>query len=122
MHELAICRAIISQISEIAIARTARIRTVRISVGPLAGVEPHFLRAAYPLAALGTAAEGSQLAIETNPLRIRCRGCGKESIALPNRLLCDACGDWRTDLISGDEMLLLSVELETPRNAEAIHV
>lgn len=121
MHELAICQAIISQVSEIAAARTARIRQVRIRVGPLAGVEPHCLEAAYPLAAMGTSAEGSQLEIEPTPLRVRCRGCGTESAALPNRLLCEACGDWRTDLVSGDEMLLLSVELETA-NAEAIDV
>jgi hydrogenase nickel incorporation protein HypA/HybF len=32
----------------------------------------------------------------------------------PNRLVCGACGDWRTDLAAGDEMLLLSVELDVP--------
>ena len=121
MHELAICRAIVSQVSEIAVARTARIRKVRVRIGPLAGIEPHYMRAAYPIAALDTAAEGSQLEIETTPLRIRCRGCGAQSEALPNRLSCDSCGDWRTDLISGNEMLL-SVELEAPRNAGVTHV
>lgn len=29
-----------------------------------------------------------------------------------NRLLCGACGDWHTRIISGDELLLESVELE----------
>jgi hydrogenase nickel incorporation protein HypA/HybF len=28
-----------------------------------------------------------------------------------NRLLCGACGDWHTQVISGDELLLESVEL-----------
>jgi Zn finger protein HypA/HybF involved in hydrogenase expression len=34
-------------------------------------------------------------------------------------LVCGACGDWRTDLVAGDEMLLLSVELDVPVSAEA---
>lgn len=122
MHELAICRALITQVSEIAAARTAHVRHVRIRIGPLAGIEPHYLQAAYPIAALDTAAEGSRLVIETTPLRIRCRGCGTEGEALPHRLTCDNCGDWRTDLISGNEMLLLSVELEAPQNPESPQV
>jgi hydrogenase nickel incorporation protein HypA/HybF len=44
---------------------------------------------------------------------VRCETCGAESVALPNRLVCGACGDWHTRLVSGDEMLLASVELTT---------
>ncbi|MEZ5583946.1 MAG: hydrogenase/urease maturation nickel metallochaperone HypA [Candidatus Competibacteraceae bacterium] len=42
---------------------------------------------------------------------MRCRSCGAESTAAPNRLCCAQCDDWQTDLISGDEMLLTSLEL-----------
>ena len=45
------------------------------------------------------------------PVRVRCEQCGAETDALPNRLLCGACGDFRTQLLSGDEMLLASLEL-----------
>ena len=117
MHELAVCQALISQVNEIARSRAARVHAVRIGLGPLAGIEPRLLAEAYPLAGAGTAAEGSRLAIETTPLRVRCRACGSETTALPNRLVCGACGDWRTDLIAGDEMLLLSVELDVPEPA-----
>jgi hydrogenase nickel incorporation protein HypA/HybF len=51
-------------------------------------------------------------------LRVRCRACGTETTPVPNRLVCGACGDWRTDLLAGDEMLLLSVELDVPEPAE----
>jgi hydrogenase nickel incorporation protein HypA/HybF len=30
-----------------------------------------------------------------------------------NRLICSDCGDWHTQILSGDELLLESVELET---------
>jgi hydrogenase nickel incorporation protein HypA/HybF len=113
MHELAICQALITQVEDIAVQRTAWVRQVRIGVGPLSGIEPQLLESAYPLACAGTRAEGSQLEIEHTDVRVRCRGCGAETMAAPNRLVCGACGDWHTDLLAGDELLLLRVELET---------
>ena len=114
MHELAICQALITQVRDIAHRREAHVRQVRIGIGPLCGVEARLLADAYPLACAGTLAEGSRLEIETTVPRVRCRTCGSESVVAANRLLCGACGDWQTDLLAGDEMLLLSVELELP--------
>ena len=113
MHELAICQALISQVQDVVRARSGRVQSVRVGIGPLSGVEPRLLEDAYPLACAGTCAEGSQLAIEQMNIRVRCRICGAESEAAPNRLLCAACGDWRTELLSGDELMLLRIELET---------
>ena len=113
MHELSICQALISQVETVARQRAGQVRRVRIGVGPLSGVEPRLLEEAYPLACAGTCAEGSQLAIEHMNIHVRCRSCGAESEAAPNRLICGACGDWHTDLLSGDELLLLQIELET---------
>ena len=113
MHELAICQALVSQVEGIASPRSAWVRRVCIGIGPLSGIEPQLLQSAYPLACAGTRAEGSHLAIERTDVRVRCRGCGANTIAAPNRLLCGSCGDWHTDLLAGDELLLLRVELET---------
>lgn len=113
MHELAICQALINQIEGIAIERNAdRAVSITIGMGPLSGVEAQLLQHAYPVASAGTIAEGAELIIENLLVRVRCTQCGEESDALPNKLLCKHCGDWRTILISGDELLLMSVELE----------
>lgn len=124
MHELSLCRALIDKVEEIARDRRATaVLEVRLGIGPLAGVERRLLEEAYPLACAGTLAEGSRLACESTPVRVRCRSCGAETDALPNRLLCGACGDWRTDLVAGDELMLMSLELEMPEeNAELSHV
>jgi hydrogenase nickel incorporation protein HypA/HybF len=111
MHELAICQALLAQVEDIAREHAARVNRVRLAVGPLSGVEPRLLERAYALACAGTAAEGSELDIDDAPVRVRCRSCGAESAASANRLLCAACGDWRTELASGDELLLVKVEL-----------
>ena len=91
--------------------RATAVKTVNVRIGPLSGVEPDLLALAFPLAAAGTVAEAAQLVIEALPIRVRCDTCGAETAAVANRLVCGACGDWHTRLVSGDEMLLASVEL-----------
>jgi hydrogenase nickel incorporation protein HypA/HybF len=114
MHELAICQALMNQVENIAAERNARsVVSIVVGMGPLSGVEAQLLKHAYPVASAGTVAEGAELVIESLPVRIKCTQCGSESDALPNKLVCKACGDWRTTLISGDELMLMRVELET---------
>jgi len=114
MHELAICQVLMNQVESIAAERNARsVVSIVVGMGPLSGVEAQLLEHAYPVASAGTVAEGAELVIENLPVRIKCTECGKESEASPNKLICKACGDWRTTLISGDELMLMRVELET---------
>lgn len=113
MHELAICQALMNQVESIAAERNASsVVSIVVGMGPLSGVEAQLLKHAYPVASAGTVAEGAELVIENLPVRIKCTECGNESDALPNKLVCKACGDWRTTLISGDELILMRVELE----------
>jgi hydrogenase nickel incorporation protein HypA/HybF len=90
-----------------------RATSIRVRIGPLAGVVPELLATAFPLAAAGSRMEHAQLDLVTVPITVRCRTCGAETEAAMNRLVCSACGDWHTQVISGDELLLESVELET---------
>jgi len=118
MHELAVCQGLMTQVEQIARREHAdRITRILLSIGPLSGVEATLLKDAFPIAAAGTVAEGAELVIEQTAVRVRCLSCGAESVAAANRLLCDACGDYRTQLLSGDEMLLTSLELERRQNA-----
>jgi hydrogenase nickel incorporation protein HypA/HybF len=112
MHELSICQALLGQVEQIASEQQAHgVAKVVLRIGPLAGVEARLLQEAFTIACAGSVAEGGELIIEKLPLRVRCYSCGAESEAQPNRLLCGVCGDWHTRLISGDELLLVSVEL-----------
>ena len=112
MHELAICESVLSQVLALAEThRAERVGRICLTIGPLAGVEPHLLLNAFPLAAAGTLCEAARVEIMGAAVRVECNICGATSGARPNRLLCAACGTWRVSLISGDEMLLHSVEL-----------
>ncbi len=124
MHELSVCQSLIRQVEHIAAERQAQsVSSITLSIGALSGVEPELLKNAYSIASAGTIAEHAQLIMQHSPIRVRCSQCGSESDALANKMVCQACGDWRTTLISGDELLLMSVELETtePSPGEMMH-
>lgn len=119
MHELSVCNALIAQVESVARQQAAgTVAKIVLKIGPLSGIEPELLRRAYPLAAAGTVAAHAVLVIETADVVVRCCRCEEESTVAPNRMLCSACGDFRTRVIRGDEMILKSVELENCGSAE----
>ena len=112
MHELSVCIALMEQVQRIAAEhKAARVDRIVLQLGPLSGVEASLLQHAWPLASVGTLAESAQLVIESMPVKVKCTQCGATSEVQPNRLLCADCGDFRTRLLSGDEMLLANLEL-----------
>lgn len=118
MHELAICQSLMDQVENIAFERNAQgVTSIVLAMGPLSGVEAQLLKNAYPIASAGTVAEHAELIIEILPVRVKCTQCGSESDVLPNKLVCKQCGDWRTTLISGDELMLMRVELKKSKQA-----
>jgi hydrogenase nickel incorporation protein HypA/HybF len=112
VHDLAVCRSVLQQVLQVtASAGGGRVGRIRLRIGPLAGVEPSLLCSAFPLVAAGTPCDRAMIAIEGAPVRVRCDSCALTSDVRPNRLLCARCGAWRVKLVSGDEMLLVGIEL-----------
>jgi hydrogenase nickel incorporation protein HypA/HybF len=113
MHELAVCQQLVRQVEAVAVERKAtRVVSIIVMIGPLAGVEAALLRNAYPIASAGSLAADAKLIVEATGVRVRCLECEAESEVPSNRLVCKRCGNWRTQVLSGDELLLKSVELE----------
>ncbi len=112
MHEYAICVALLEQVERLTDQhRAEHVERILLKVGPLSGVEPELLRQAWPMAATRSIAEAAELVIEDSPVVVKCSRCDAEMEVPPNRLRCTQCGDFRTRLISGDEMILSRVEL-----------
>ena len=117
MHEVSICRALVRQVEDVAQeAGATAVRRVTVRVGPLAGVVPDLLEAAFPAVTSGTVVAGAVLEIEESPLRVRCTECREESPAALNDLTCPLCGSWRTTPVAGDEMMLDTVTLDVPEH------
>lgn len=111
MHELSVCIALVDQVERVAKGRAAaEVARIVVKLGPLSGIEPQLLLRSYPIAAKGSVAENADLKIDRTEVVVHCTQCDCESMVAPNRLLCGECGDFRTRIISGDEMILQSVE------------
>jgi hydrogenase nickel incorporation protein HypA/HybF len=112
MHELAVCESLLSQVRALAAERGAEsVGVITVQIGPLSGVEPELLAHAFSIARAGRYTEQARLDVETVAIELRCRDCGGESSAVPNRMLCSHCSSWRVALVHGDEMVLARVEL-----------
>jgi len=112
VHELAICQALMEQVERIAQEERAdQVLSIHLAIGPLSGVESRLLEQAFSVARAGSIAASAELVIESMPVQVNCKQCGQLTEALPGRLVCGSCGDWRTSLISGDELELRHVEL-----------
>lgn len=113
MHELAVCQALLQQVTEVARDNGAsRVTGIKLLLGPLSGVEGPLLERAFEFARVGTPAEDAELIIETDPVRILCNSCGVTAETTPNHLRCPDCGEPFPKLVSGDAMTLASVALQ----------
>ena len=113
MHELSVCQGLLKQVSQIAAEHNAsKVEKIYLQIGPLAGVEAELLQAAFPIARRNTLAEQAEMFIQAMPVQVRCKTCHEISEARLNNLTCAACGDWQTELLSGDELLIERVEMQ----------
>lgn len=113
MHELSVCQALLAQVETVAQQHQAtEVKQIIIQVGALSGLEPELLQQAFSIAqTLLPIAQHSTLQIETLPIRVYCADCDTETTAVVNRLTCGQCGNWKTQLVSGHELLLKSIDL-----------
>ena len=115
MHELSVCLSLLEQVQAIAAERGAiQVTRIELTIGPLSGVESELLRTAWPMASADSIAVDAEFIIDEAEIVVKCSACDAETAAQSNRLVCGNCGDFRTTVISGDEMILQRVELETP--------
>jgi hydrogenase nickel incorporation protein HypA/HybF len=112
MHEMAIAQSVV----DIACAHAdgRRVERVEMRIGHLRQVVPSALELAFELAGVGTAVEGAALDVEQVPTRCRCRTCGAESEPDWFPLACDRCGRLDVDVVAGEELLVVSLEVLNP--------
>jgi len=109
MHELALARAILATAIERAEGR--RVVSVEVSVGALRQVVPSSLAFGFEVLARGTGCEGARLEQRLQPARLRCV-CGAQWELAELSLLCPRCGGGRTQVISGEELRVETIEVE----------
>jgi hydrogenase nickel incorporation protein HypA/HybF len=114
VHELSVCQALLIQVEDLARGKAAvSVERITIECGSLSGVEPTLLKDAFAIMRLGGIAAAAELVVLSAGVCIECIECGGRNETMPNRLLCAACGGFRTRVISGGELRLRKVEMRT---------
>lgn len=124
MHELSIAHALIDLARE-HVPEHARVRTVRVRVGPLQAIDDDAMQFAWSAATESTVMQGSQLALEHLPWILNCLECGRRWRSENWSAPC-TCGSANVDPTGGDELTLLSIDIDdetddaTPQSHEAV--
>ncbi len=112
MHELSIAENIAEIVREHLPSGNARVTSVRVRIGEMAGVVADSLTFCFGAITAGTPLEGARLEIDRRPLKGRCRACGRESpLELP-LFLCPACGSNNLEVVSGRELEVAEIIID----------
>jgi hydrogenase nickel incorporation protein HypA/HybF len=112
VHELGIVQALIEQVEAVRADHESRsVVCVGLRIGSWRLVVQDSLEFYFEILTRGTALEGSQLEIETVAATSSCSRCGEVFAAVAPLLVCPACGGPGGELLTGQELNLVSVEL-----------
>ncbi len=114
MHELGIATQIVGVVTRVKEENSAdRVGLVTVDIGLLAGIDRESLEFCFEAITKGTALEGASLRIEEVKPVGKCRKCGEEYEVRPDDFTCSACGSTDFDMITGSEISIREVEIES---------
>lgn len=113
MHEYSIVQALLTQCEDLARENKASaITKVVVKIGQYSGVEPHLLESAFETFKDQTVCTNAEFVMTVQPLVILCSECQRESVLDQPHYVCPACDSLDIRVTDGEEMLLMSLELE----------
>jgi len=114
MHEYSIVQSLIDLTEEKAKQnRATKVTKIEVKIGVLSGVEVQLLETAFNTFKEGTMYENAEFITIIQPVVIKCKECGIEKSLDKDEYLCPNCKSGNLEIIDGEEMYLMSLELET---------
>ncbi len=114
MHELAICLSLIRLIEQnIAAAEppVKAIKSIRLEIGQLVGIELEALRFSFPIAAAHTVAQNATLEIQVQKGEVFCQPC-QQNVMIASRLMpCPMCSQYDYEIIQGTNLKIVHIEV-----------
>ena len=113
MHEYSIVQALLNQCEEHASKHNAsKITKVVTKIGVLSGVEPDLLQTAFDTFKEGTICNGCEFVMNIQKVVLYCNDC-KSDIEIDDLVMaCPKCGGLNTNMVDGEDMYLMSLEME----------
>ena len=117
MHELAIAQSIVEIVeTRAAECHATHVKGVRLRIGEAIGIVTDSLTFCFEmLTSFDPMLAGAQLLIDTVPHQARCHHCAKEFPVVNFIVLCPTCGEWSSEVVSGTELQILEMEIESSK-------
>lgn len=113
MHEYSIVSSLIALCEEEAGRyKAASVSRVEVKIGVYSGVEPHLLEVAFDTFKERSICKNADFIMHIQPLKVRCCSCGSESELITSRYRCPECESTNLEVIDGEDMFLMQLELE----------
>ena len=114
MHEYSIVDSLLELAEKNAKKHNAKFITkLEVKIGVLSGVEPDLLKTAFETFKEGSMCENAEFIMHIQPVVVECNKCGKVSELKKDEYLCPVCNSSDIKIIDGEDMYLMSMELET---------
>jgi hydrogenase nickel insertion protein HypA len=81
-------------------------------IGKLSGVEPHLLETAFETFKESSICDGAEFIMQLQDLKLHCNSCNQESEQSEVRYQCLHCDSTDVSVLDGEEMFLMSLEME----------
>jgi len=112
MHELSLATNVLEIAESTRHRANARqIRGIKLEIGQLSAVEPEAMRFAMDALLPESSAAGAHVDYHLVQGQASCRACGKKFELEFLYDSCPACDSFDKDILSGDELLVKSIEL-----------
>lgn len=122
MHEMSIAARVIDTAWKyVPTDSNTRLRRINLILGKLSGVSKSALCTCFEALVRGTPSEGAKLSIVEVPILVKCSQCGVKSEQEELPFLCASCGSLCNDIISGRELQIDSIEVESHSRCMPIH-
>lgn len=113
MHEMSLVEGVRELIEAAAVREGfTRVRSVRVELGQLSGVEREAFAFCFDLAMQGGVTDGARLEIVATPGRGHCPECGREGSLQQVYDPCQHCGSFPVAVTGGTEMRVIDLEVE----------
>ena len=113
MHEFSIVDSLLHLAEEHAAKHNAKkVTKLEVKIGVLSGVEPELLKTAFETFKEGTICENAEFIMKIQPVVIECNDCKFKGELTKDEYLCPNCKSGNLQIIDGEDMYLMSLELE----------
>ncbi|MEA1983981.1 MAG: hydrogenase maturation nickel metallochaperone HypA [Campylobacterota bacterium] len=113
MHEYSVVQALMEKIEGIAQENEAtKVTKVVTKIGVMSGIEAHLLELAFNTFKEETICDEAEFVMTLQQLTIECNECGETSELEKIHYCCPKCDSTDIKVVDGEEMFLMSLEME----------